>query len=121
MTAAHRVMHRTEVPGIYRRGASFVVVTKRSGRQHKKAFTAMADAMAFKERHIALRDPVAAEVLKRARGARVRTQADLSDAYAFVRQAAQSVDKARTSIRLEREILRALHEAEDLIQEAMKK
>src|SRR4051794_11635200 len=43
-------MERTRYPGVYKRGASYVVVWRHRGKQHKKAYRTLADARAAKGR-----------------------------------------------------------------------
>lgn len=44
-------LHRTEHPGIYRRGERFVVVWRHRGRQYKKTYATLKEALAAKARH----------------------------------------------------------------------
>lgn len=66
---------------------------------------------------------VEAALAEAERAARVRANADLTDAYSYVRHAAQALDRADTSGRatlLKREAADALIRAEDLVSQAVR-
>lgn len=49
-SADRRRLHRTQHPGIYTRGASYVLIWRHQGRQHKRAFGSLDEALAEQAR-----------------------------------------------------------------------
>jgi hypothetical protein len=107
---------KTSVPCVYHRGHRFYVKWYADHRRRWASFSTFEAALAFKRKMVDS-DSIEARIVEANQAVRVRQRADLTDAYAFVRQALQCLDRAKPPRSVGDPIYSALYAAEAALSE----